>query len=462
MALNLDQARFDLQQYQFEEPNNLSSVYLENYLDFFTLFIREDKAAYEQLEANKDKRLELIRSGDRNSPYYLLTQAEILLQWALIRFKFADNFTGFLEINQAIGLLKKNEILYPNFFENKKSLSLLHALIGTIPDNYRYALSFISNIEGDINLALSEIDEVIKYAEQNEAYLFRDEAYAIKAYILADLLHRESEALNLLDHAHFNSDLNPLKRFIYASIAHKSGKNDLAIETLEVLYQSQGIVKLPYLSFMLGYYKLCRLDLDAGQYILAYANEFDGRNYIKEAFQKVAWYNLVIRDSPSKYRDAMQACMEKGAAITDEDKYALEDAKSGLIPDKSLLKARLLFDGGYYERARQVLIQVNSSTLSPYSKGEWNYRMGRTHQELKMHQEAIQYFTYVLLDSNMEKSFMACNSALQIGFIYESKTNKEKARQYYEQCLNFRPKEYRRSLHQKAKAALLRINEENQ
>jgi hypothetical protein len=63
------------------------------------------------------------------------------------------------------------------------------------------------------------------------------------------------------------------------------------------------------------------------------------------------------------------------------------------------------------------------------------------------------------IDQGKEASYyFACNAALQIGRIYESKKNLNKAKEFFNRCLSMKPDEYRNSLHQKAKAGLNRIN----
>ena len=43
------------------DPNNAMVYYIENYVDFFTLFIQEDEALYNKLLKNKDIRLKKIK-----------------------------------------------------------------------------------------------------------------------------------------------------------------------------------------------------------------------------------------------------------------------------------------------------------------------------------------------------------------------------------------------------------------
>ena len=94
-------------------------------------------------QKNKDIRLAKISSGDKKSPYYKFCQAEIKLHWALSRLKFEEYFTALKEIKSAHDLLSENSELYPGFILNKKSLSAIHALIGTFPDTYRNLLKHV-------------------------------------------------------------------------------------------------------------------------------------------------------------------------------------------------------------------------------------------------------------------------------------------------------------------------------
>jgi hypothetical protein len=64
---------------QFEykhRPENLIPVYLQNYIDFLTVIIGEEKQQFELLEKKKDSRLDKIREGDKNSPYFFILPSQ--------------------------------------------------------------------------------------------------------------------------------------------------------------------------------------------------------------------------------------------------------------------------------------------------------------------------------------------------------------------------------------------------
>ena len=95
MQLRLKEAQQMIDKVKKETPDNYVVYFLENYIDFFTIFIGENSADFKKLKENKDKRLEMIGKTDPRSPYYLYCKAEINLQWALVRLKFEEYTKAF-------------------------------------------------------------------------------------------------------------------------------------------------------------------------------------------------------------------------------------------------------------------------------------------------------------------------------------------------------------------------------
>ena len=102
-------------------PNNGLITLNENYIDFLKIIIEEDKEYYEKNRVNKNIRLNHLKKNDDKSPYHLLIQSEIHLQWAFTRIKFNQYFLAAYELQKAYSLLKKNEQLFPEFILNKKT-----------------------------------------------------------------------------------------------------------------------------------------------------------------------------------------------------------------------------------------------------------------------------------------------------------------------------------------------------
>lgn len=456
-SLRFSEARQELVNLRITEPQNLIAHSLSNYMDCLSIFIGEQVESYEKLKQNKDLRLSAIRDGDRQSPYYLYTQADIHLQWAITRVKFEDYFQAVMEIKRAFGLLTRNEELFPAFMPNKKNLGLLHALIGTVPDQYRWGVRLLG-MSGTIAQGRAEIEEVLQYARQNE-FVFRDEAYVMYAYLLLHLENKGDEAWKMIEHSSIDARVNPLACFVKANVAMQTGRNDQAIEILVNKPQGPDYFPFPYLYFMEGVARLNRLEVGADRFLTRFLQETRGIHYIKEAYQKLAWYEL-IQGHPDRYLKYMEACKVHGASVIDEDLTALYEARLNRIPDRHLLVARILFDGGYYQKARKHLEEeIPENFEQPELQLEYLYRLGRVYHQLQMYSNALEYYDKVIDQGRYEGYYYACNAALMSGNLYEKQGEFDKAKEYFELALDIKPDEYRSSLHQKAKAGLNRIED---
>jgi tetratricopeptide (TPR) repeat protein len=189
-----------------------------------------------------------------------------------------------------------------------------------------------------------------------------------------------------------------------------------------------------------------------------FVDNFKGKHFIKEAYQKLAWYELSINNDLAAYKKYMTLCLSKGSELVDEDKQAIKEAKMVKAPNALLLQSRILYDGGYYSRAQSVLIR-NAYSLSDdkVTSLEFNYRMGRILQALKNFPDAIEYYGTTLSLGQNTSEYYAASAALQMGIIYEEQKQIKAAKQYYTLCLKLKPNEYRNSLHQKAKSGLDRL-----
>ncbi len=437
------------------DPENLLVYHVENYLDFFEVFINEDNEVFEQIKENKDKRLDKIKQGDKSSPYYRFCQAEINLQWALARTKFDQKITAAREIYSAYKLLEDNVDKHPEFIYNYKSLSIIHVLAKSIPGIVR----FLFGIHGSIEQGTKEIKRLYEHALLDHDDLFKDEVIVIYSYILFYQNNQKEEAWQVLKKAYVGKNpQNPLISFIVSNMAQQMGENDLAIAMLENRNYGPEYMDFHYLDFLLGKFKLYHLEDHAHIHIEQFLSEFNGRHYIKEAYQKLAWYHLVIKDDLAGYKKNMKLLQSRGDQLIDEDKQALKESRNGNIPHPELLKARLLYDGSYYDKAYNLLIKRAYVFSDPIHTLEYNYRMGRITQALKNYPEAIQYYIKTI-NAKYDDYYFACNAALQITLILEEQGRYERALDYADQCLDLSPDQYKTSIHQKAKSAKQRIKE---
>jgi len=456
VSLRFEEAQSTIASLKMAEPKNLVVYHLENYIDFFTIIINEDEKEFKRLEKNKAYRLSQIKKGDKTSPYYLYTQAEILLQWATARIKFEEYVEAFNEVNKAYKLLEKNQRLFPNFIANNKSMGVLHAAVGNIPDSFKWGVKLLSGMDGTIEQGRKELEEVIKYAKYND-FIFEEESLALYAFLMLHLKNDNEEAWGIIQNNRLDPFTNPMACFVLANVALNTGRNDEAIQILENKPTGSQYHTFQYLDYMLGEAKLHRLDEDAADYLLRFVQNFKGKNYIKEAYQKLAWSRIVEGDLVG-YQKYIKLTLTQGHKHSEGDKNAEREAKRKDIPHPVILKGRLLFDGGYYRKALEHMVRFSADNFTQKKHQlEYNYRLGRILHKMKNYPDAIAAYQNTIVKGEDEPYYYACNAALQLGLIYENQSKKEQAHYYYKRCLRMKPDQYRNGLHVRAKAGLNRL-----
>jgi hypothetical protein len=436
---------------KLKEPNNALVHYIEDYADFFTIFIGEEKSSYNARIKNRDIRLQKIAQSDLESPYNRFARAEIILHWALLKLKFEDKVSAASDVLDAYNLLVENKKKFPNFIENDKSLCIIHALAESLPNWIRK----IVGIKGSIVEANREISALVSATRKSKS-IFYEESIAIYSYILFYANNQKEEAFKLYDTYPIDHKRSPLIAFLKSTMALKTGRNEIAMKILSERPTTNEYLPFHYLDFVYGKAKLNRLDRDANVYIERFLNKFKGRHYIREAYQKLAWYQLAILNNQKAYNTTITKCRQYGHELFDEDIQATKESKLGIIPDAPLLKARLLYDGGYYTKARNLVVQIKANYTNAKHDGEYYYRLARIEEALHNQSAAIDNYK-LTLDKSDPSKYYACNAALQLGLIHEANFDNTLAQKYFNVCLSLNPAGYASSLHAKAKSGLHRI-----
>lgn len=458
LDLRVDEANILLSQIKTEEPDNHLAYYVENYLDFIQVFIDEDKATFEHLSKSKDRRLDILKEAKSDSPYYRYTRAEINMHWAFLHLKFGEYYSAYTNIKAAYHLQKDNLKAHPNFIPSKKSMGILKAFIGTVPNKYHWIIKLFSGMEGSITEGTKDIEAALTYYKNNNDSLFETETLILYSFMLLHINNKETERIwSLLNSESLDTKNSLLACFAKATMAMQIGKNDAAIEILENRPAGDQYYDVPYLDFMLGLAQFRKLDSSALVLLQDYIDANPNANYVKEAYHCIARYHLIL-GHPTDYQKYMTILKSKGNTLSDGDKSAQQEAESSIIPNPILLKARILFDGGYYQRAEATLMAttIDSFTSEPLQL-EYTYRLGRIAHERKDFDKALQHYNQTIALGRDAEYYYACNAALKSGMIYEQLGQKELAKKSYDNCLSMSPNQYKSGLHGKAKIGLKRI-----
>jgi len=457
ISLQLESGGQLVQELKQQEPDNLIAVYLDNYLEVIRIGVDDNETAYHKFSKNLDTRLFQLSRGEPRSPYYRFTQAEIRLQWAALRARFGDYLACASDVKLAYALLEENERRFPDFIANKKSLGILHALVGNVPDEYRWAVRLLGGMKGTIQQGIAELERVVAFAKSHE-FIWAEESLLVYALLQQHLNNQGESAWNTLKNSPITFKSNPLFAFTQASIGMRNGHTDEAIQLLQQLPAGLPYHPFHQPNFLLGVAKLNRLDPDADVPLQAFLQAYKGNNGVKEAWQKLAWQQL-LQGNTEGYYSFMWRVKQTGAARSEPDKVALREANAAEIPDVRLLQARLLFDGSYFTRAFDLLKNHRADYANHTRNNlEYQYRMGRISHKLGKIQDAKTYYQSAIDAGEKLPWYFACNAALQLGLLHEGLSERSGAQLWYKKCLSISPKEYAGSLHAKAKAGLNRLH----
>jgi hypothetical protein len=456
-SLRFQEAYQILNKIKKANPDNQAALIVEDYIDLLALLVSEDQKLLKKLAENKSIRLNKLENfGNKQSPYYLFLQAEVYMHWAAIDMRFGNYFTSLNGAYKAYNLLIQNKKLFPNFVPNLKNLGLIHVLVGAIPDKYKRGLTFITGIEGDIGKGLSEIQTVLNYSKNNK-FIFEQETKILYAFLLMHIANEPENAWNKISNDKINYNEEPLMAYIYANAAYRSKNNDECINILENRTYDSRFYPFHTAKLLLGRAKLNKLDSDANIYLEAFIKNHQGQSMIKEAHLLLFWYYTIFENS-QKANLHKQAVLNDGESVLESDKSAIQEIKLNKNITKSLLKARLLFDGSYFEKSLQELDKINLEQLKIKAINlEYLYRKARIFQQMNKDNEAIKIYKLVVQHGKTEPYYFACNAALQIAQIFEKQKNTAQAKIYFNECLKIDPPVYQNSLHSKAKSGIIRL-----
>ena len=443
-----------------KHPENLLIPYIESQSDFIQCFVSEDKKDLTNLKIANYKRIDQIEDANEKSPYSRLCIAEYYMQIAVARLKFEEYVSAVYETRKAFKMLEENQRIYPSFKPTLRSLGFIHAVVGAAPKNYQWMMNLMG-FHGSIQEGLDELKTLLAATyKQPELVYLRDETIVLLTFLEMNLARdRSNESIRSRFYQIPDLNQKPLLEFAKVAFHFVNAENDSIIDLLSKRFQPPEAYHLNYLDYLYGIARLNSLDYSAEIYFKKYITAFKGKSFIKSSYQRLAWSRLLQGDKAG-YLEAMQNAGDekKGNTFSDEDKQALLEAKSNSSPNLYLLRSRLLFDGGYYQRS---LSEIAGKPIALFpslrDKLEFTYRLARIFEKTNKTDLAIQYYEQTIANGKNYSYYFAANSALMLGILYEGKGDAAKAEDYFRVCLNFRDHEYQNSIDQKAKAGLNRL-----
>ncbi|CAM4193185.1 hypothetical protein SAMN06265348_106245 [Pedobacter westerhofensis] len=456
--LKLNAARQLIANEKRTHPKNAIVPLLENYADYFYLITSENKQDFERLKEERSRRLDQISDEDNNSPYYLYAQAEINLQWALLRSRYGEFFTAAREIRKANSQLQENSKKYPGFHLNSKGIGLINVFLGNLPDGILKSALSAFGIKGDVQKGLTLLDNLAQNLPRSTYEPFYEEVVFYYSFVLSDIVHAPDAYAKTMKYTARIADSSLLKAYLQAYVCARNGHTDEAIAILGSRPSGEAYQAFPYLELLMGTAKLNKLDYSASVNFKKFLALNKGVNYIKDANLHLSWVALLNGDTGA-YNAYTAKVKGVGYTFGERDKQALNEAGPP-APDTGLLRARLLFDGGYYTKALDALSEHSGADYrAAKDKAEYYYRAGRIYDAVEKDDLALLNYQNAINCGKNLKYYYAATSALNMGKIYVKRKNNSRARAFFSQAINMKDHEYENSIEAQAKDDMKRIKD---
>ncbi len=453
VSLRLKKAELLIQQELQADPNNLAAVFYNNFLACYRILITQNQSDYANYKKNAAKWLDQFEAWETNSPYKNYAIAHIHMQLGFCEVLFNNYLGAAYDFRSSF---KMSETLYqdnPTFLPNQKLYGLLTAAFGTFPEQYKWVIRAIG-IEGNYEKGLNLLkDYVLKSASNPALKCERGEALFAYSFLKLNYSNQKEQAWEFIKRNSQDYTESPAIAYLRAYAAEKSFDPKECINTCLKRPVGPDYEEILLFDYLQGSARLNLLEKDAAIWLKKYVTFHPGSFLKKDAYRKLAW-DALLNNNPEKYKTYRQLSIKYNAQ-SEEEKCIEQDLKAGIYPSITLIKTRLMFDGGEWHEALQAIETVTEKSLqSNYQKLEWHYRKGRLFVALKNYKLAQYHYGQCLEFQKTCHSFMLPNAYLQMGYLFALNNQKEQAIISIKKVFDFDNYDGKRALEQEAQNAL--------
>ena len=394
-----------------------------------------------------------------SSPFKKFAQSEIHFYSATLLARQGEYYNSALEIRKAWNLIEENHQQFPYFLPNNKTRGVLKIYLSTVPDNYDWIIRILG-FEGDLNQGLRLLQKLSQHqSDANYLGTIAQEASYLYSFSLIHAAKNPVRSWSVMLKCTQDDKESLLSNYFRSSIALKLNKNKIALKTLINRPIGSSYESFYLLSYYLGVSKLQQGDSSAINDLNYFINHYKGESFLKSAHQKISWYFVLNGDylKADLYKKKINYV---GQAINNEDKQASRYVNKE-NPHPVILKSRLLYDGGYYKEAYDLLhgFKVRQLTSSN-DKAEFCYRKGRVLEKLGYTDRALIMYEASSLYAIKSKEYYGAYACLYLGDLYAKNDKIELAKKFYNRAMYYSEnEEYVDSINSRAKAGLKKLQE---
>ena len=414
------------------------SDYLSAYNSFLLYQAFENKADAEAFYAQYESFEE--RVDDR--PVSQLMYSNLTIQKSLLLVMRGEIFEGAHVFYKAHRIFKRLDAEHCGI-EYIKLQALFDIFLAQIPEQHQFFASLFG-LNGNAERGFTLLNNYLQAASGKPGMY--PEAIALYGYCRLKFGKLANEGVeNYI--ALSKTQNSPLITFVAVSLAVKNRLAESAVE-LCASYTDEYSQKFPLLFYLKGRALLTAMDTSDLKAFSAYHHYYKGNSFKADALMREAWRHHLTGELEK--RDRMIAAVGQQTALpTANDRQAKAEITKLAKEPAELLKARLLFDGGYYQQAKHTLNEMDKSILSTYDLVDYYYRRGRICQQLKETDTALACFERVISSCACDERYIGPYSALELAVIYLNQGDKKKAKGYLDKAEDLNTGRYKSAIRNK-------------
>jgi len=443
--LKIDSARLLLGAQVPGQEQEAQRLLILSLADMIENMVRETPSPTQNYLNAQDNRITTLAGMSKPGPWARHALSECYLHKALFQGLFVGRISASLSFSKAYFSNKSLRERSPAFGPALKSAALYNIVIGQVPE-YGGWLASMFGFSGNVDTGTAQLQRasLTPVAQQGEAIL-------LYSLVLLYQQHEPEKGLALLKKYASHEPDNFLGLTFLASAYKENHQNEKALATIRLARADKTHIPYYYPQLLKGELFLQNLELDSAIVNLeAYVAVCNPKRLKKHALYRLfTAYHL--RGDSALANQSFYAIGADGEMGGDGDRYALYFFTHGEIPDKRLLQARLLSDGGYNARAQAVLDSIIPSSLHTLTElTELQYRRARLAQRRKDTASADRLFKLTISTAQSLPTYYAPMACLQLGEAALTKKNWKQAEDWFDKAKTYPKHEYKNALDDRA------------
>jgi len=449
--LKLDSTQIVIRRNEQAEPDNEMNSLIYNYVEVIRILLSEEYQVYLQWQNRFTVRTNGIKLMPDDSPFKQYILGEMYIQSSMLKFKFSDQMGALVDFKRGYGYLSANEKKFPSFAYHKKTLGFVHIILSYVPNKYKWFLhTFGFNTDFDKGVLQLKAAQEAQVATKHEAFF-------LQQWISIIFDSKTEESLkSMTDFLALHPDFVAAKWSLIMALKHEN-RVDEALQLCDQIKPNSGFYYSPYFYFInaqmqiyKGNYEKCKAEM---QHFLTY---YKGKMLRQSGFYFLflADYLVGRYDKLSVYKDSVLNTPESGS---EQDRVArlimLENDK----PTIEIVKARLYFDGGYYNQSLEEINKLQSNVVVNHRESvELLYRKARLLEKMKDKANALNYYKLAIEKQKLKSYYFAPFCYLQMAKILLTE-NPAQSKNYIKRIDDYDDYEYQAAIAYEAKALLKKL-----